>query len=66
MKYHAVISMLPRLLRAEEAADYVGGETMLRELAVPPTCKRKGLTVYDRLELDRAIEALKIKEAATR
>jgi hypothetical protein len=63
MKYHAVIAMLPRLLRAEEAADYVGGETMLRELNVKPTSRRKGCTLYDRHDLDRAIEAVKQKEA---
>ena len=56
MKYHAVIAMLPRLLRAEEAADYVGGETMLKELAVEPFSRRKGSTLYDRVDLDRAIE----------
>lgn len=64
MKYHAIIHMLPRLLRAEEACDYVGGPTMLRELGVEPTTKRKGLTLYDRQDLDRAIEKLKQEEAA--
>lgn len=63
MKYHAVIAMLPRMLRAEEAADYVGGQTMLKELGVEPTSRRKGCTLYDRHDLDRAIEALKAKEA---
>lgn len=64
MKYHAVIAMLPRLLRAEEAADYVGGETMLKELAVAPFSRRKGSTLYDRVDLDRAIDQRKYAEAA--
>ncbi|MDQ3621320.1 MAG: hypothetical protein M3463_02370 [Verrucomicrobiota bacterium] len=64
MKYHAVIAMLPRLLRAEEAADYVRGETMLKELAVPPFSRRKGSTLYDRVDLDRAIDKRKYAEAA--
>ena len=64
MKYHAVIAMLPRLLRAEEAADYVGGETMLKELAVEPFSRRKGSTLYDRVDLDRAIDERKYAEAA--
>lgn len=63
MRYHAIIHMLPRLLRADEACDYVGGPTMLRELNVAPTAQRKGLTVYDRQDLDRAIEKLKLDEA---
>ena len=64
MKYQAVIAMLPRLLRAEDAADYVGGETMLKELAVEPFSRRKGSTLYDRVDLDRAIDARKYAEAA--
>ncbi len=64
MKYQAVIAMLPRLLRAEDAADYVGGETMLKELAVEPFSRRKGSTLYDRVDLDRAIDARKYAGAA--
>lgn len=64
MKYHAVIHMLPRLLNAAEAADYVGGETMLKELGVEPVSRRKGSTLYDRQDLDRAIDALKFGDAA--
>jgi len=63
MKYHAVISMLPRLLSAADAADYVGGESMLKQLGVKPTSRRKSCTLYDRQDLDRAIDALKAREA---
>ena len=63
MKYHQVIVQLPRLLRAEEAADYVGGVTMLKELGVSPISKRKGCTLYDRTDLDQAIDKLKFAEA---
>ena len=65
MKYHAIINMLPRLLRSDEAEDYCGGGVILRELNVKPTMKRKNLTIYDRQDLDRAIEAMKVREAAT-
>ena len=64
MKYSAVIALPPRLLRAEDAADYVGGETMLKELAVEPISRRKGSTLYDRVDLDRAIDTRKYAEAA--
>lgn len=65
MKYHAIINLLPRMLGAAEARDYVGGQTMLRELSVKPTVQRKGLTLYDRQDLDRAIEKIKLAEART-
>lgn len=61
--YSAIIALLPRLLRSEHAEDYVGGSTMLKELGVKPVEKRKGLTLYDRFDLDAAIELRKRMEA---
>lgn len=63
MKYHQIIHTLPRLLTAAEAQDYVAGPTMLAVLAtdhgLEPVTQRKGLTVYDRTEIDLAVERLK-------
>lgn len=64
MKYHNIIAMLPRLLDAEAAADYVGGPKMLADLGVKPIVQKKGMTRYDRTELDRAIDKLKLAAAA--
>jgi hypothetical protein len=64
MKYQAVMNQLPRLLKADDAEDYVGGETMLRKLEVKPVHQGNRLTVYDRHELDAAIEKLKAERAA--
>jgi hypothetical protein len=64
MKYQAVITMLPRLLSASEAEDYVGGLTMLKELGVKPFSQKKGSTLYDRQDLDNAIDKRKLAEAA--
>src|SRR5688500_1209372 len=67
MKYASIIPTLPRLLRAQDASDYVAGETVLAELreryGVRPVVQKKGLTAYDRYDLDRAIEAMKSKRA---
>lgn len=62
MKYSHIMEMLPRLLRSEEAEDYVGGDVMLRELGVRPLKQRKGLTIYDRVDLDKAIDNLKAQK----
>lgn len=37
---------------------------MLKELAVVPFSRRKGSTLYDRVDLDRAIDKRKYAEAA--
>ena len=62
-KYHQIIHTLPRLLNAAEAEDYVAGPTMMTILAkehgLSPVTQRKGLTVYDRTEIDLAVEKLK-------
>lgn len=63
MKYHQVIFTLPRLLSAAESEDYVAGPTILEVLrtvhGLKPAEQRKGLTVYDRQEIDLAIEKMK-------
>jgi ribosomal protein S19E (S16A) len=65
MKYSAVIASLPRNLRLEDACDYVAGETLLRRLEragwLKPTVKEKGVTAYDRQDLDRCIERAKME-----
>lgn len=63
MKYTSIIASLPRLLRADDAADYCAGATVLAELCarfgVKPVVRKKGLTAYDRRDLDAAIEQMK-------
>jgi hypothetical protein len=65
MKYSSVIASLPRNLRLEDACDYVAGETLLRRLEragwLKPTVKEKGMTAYDRQDLDRCIERAKLE-----
>jgi hypothetical protein len=58
MTYSSLIHLLPRMLRKEDALDYVGGQTMLKDLGVRPTVQKKGITLYDRLKLDKALDAL--------
>ena len=54
-----------RLARSGQASlPNVGGETMLKDLAVAPFSRRKGSTLYDRVDLDRAIDKRKYAEAA--
>lgn len=65
VKYSQVIALLPRLLSARDAEDYVCGPTMLADLrehwGLKPLEQRKGLTVYDRHDIDRAIEQKKLR-----
>lgn len=61
MKAIALV-MLPRMMRPDVAEDYVGGsEVLKRALAkglVKARVKRKGLTLYDRHDLDRACDRI--------
>jgi len=59
----ARLGLAPRCLDRLEAAAYVGvGETtfdvMVGKGSMPPARKAEGRLVWDRLELDRAIDAL--------
>ena len=67
-KYHQIIHTLPRLLTAAETLDYVAGATVMGLLTndhgLKPVVKRNGLCVYDRTEIDHAVE--KLKQAARR
>lgn len=62
-----LISAWPRLMRRDLAQEYVGGETMLAELEsaelVSPAEQRNRLTLYDRHELDAAVDARRKKNA---
>jgi hypothetical protein len=52
----------PRLLRPNDAADYVGGEGMLKHFVkagwLEPVVQRKRLTVYRRADLDACCSRL--------
>lgn len=64
MKYQSIIASLPRLLSARDAEDYVAGPTILADLranfGLSPVEQRKGLTIYDRNDIDDAIERKKL------
>lgn len=64
--YSSVISSAPRLLNGRDAEDYVCGQTMLKQLCdqwgLRPIEKGPRLTVYDRHDIDAAIERKKIAE----
>lgn len=64
--YSSIIATLPRLMSARDTEDYVCGSTMLEQLVsqwgLRPIEKRKTLTVYDRVDVDLAIERKKIAE----
>jgi hypothetical protein len=61
---------LNRLLRPPEAAKYVGGEQVLAKLKewgwLRPLVERKRLTVYDRCDLDAAVDRLALDGWADR
>lgn len=63
------MAAVPRLLNARDAGDYVCGSTMLKQLCekwgLKPLEKGHKLTVYDRHDLDAAIERKKISEFQT-
>lgn len=54
------MNLLPRGLRSRDAEDYVGGATVLSELTrrwrLQPFMRQKGITVYDRHEIDAALD----------
>ena len=58
-----LIAAWPRFLRPDLAAEYVGGEIILKAMVTQkltrPKIQRKGFTVYDRLDLDAACDAFK-------
>ena len=73
MNYTSVMATVPRLLNGRDAADYVCSDSMLEKLCAEfglvPLEQGKRLTVYDRFDVDAAIERMKIarsKERATR
>lgn len=58
----AVLSW-PRLLAPDQAQEYVGGQAIFDDLRkrklVAPRVQKKGLTRYDRRELDAALDRWK-------
>jgi hypothetical protein len=52
----------PRMMRPDVAEDYVGGPEALKRMVaaklVAPKVKRKGLTLYDRIQLDLACDRI--------
>lgn len=67
MKYFAVIAQLPRFMDATETAHYVRLERILRrlknEFGLKPVEEKFGSTIYDRHDVDAAIERMKISNA---
>ena len=67
MNYSSIMASLPRLLISRDAEDYVAGGTMLKQLCekwgLRPIEKGHKLTIYDRFDLDAAIERKKIAES---
>jgi hypothetical protein len=66
MNYSSIMAAVPRLLNKRDAEDYVCGYTMLKQLCdrwgLRPIEKGNKLTVYDRHDLDAAIERKKMAE----
>ena len=64
VKYGDVIATLPRLLTARDAEDYVATPPMLGELrdawGLAPIEQRRGMTIYDRHDIDASIERMKL------
>lgn len=61
----------PRAFRAERAAAYLSMSTstflkLVEEGTMPKGIKVRGMTMWDRLELDAALENLKEREGARR
>ncbi len=63
LQFKSVVSTPARLLRLPDAIAYVGAEVILRELekhaGLKPYERRNKLTVYDRLEIDQAIDRMR-------
>ena len=58
MKTIALV-ILPRMMRPDVAEDYVSAEVLRRALAaglIKAKVQKKGLTLYDRHDLDRACD----------
>jgi predicted DNA-binding transcriptional regulator AlpA len=61
----------PRMMRADRAAAYVAMSTsqflkMVREREMPQAIKIHGMTLWDRLELDAAVDDWKAKQEPRR
>ena len=67
MTYTSLMATVPRLLSTRDTEDYVCGPTMLKllctEWRLRPFHSGTRLTVYDRLDIDAAIERKKIADA---
>jgi hypothetical protein len=67
MNYLSVMATLPRLLNGRDAADYVCSHSILKKLCehygLRPIEKGHRLTVYDRFDVDAAIERMKLAKA---
>lgn len=70
MTYTSVMATVPRLLNGRDAADYVCSDSMLEmlcaEYGLHPLQQGKRLTVYDRFDVDAAIERMKVAKAKER
>jgi len=70
-KLHDNFAYPPRTFRAERAAAYVSMSTskflsLVEEGVMPKGFKVDGMALWDRLDLDAAVENLKAQEAAPR
>lgn len=53
------LPFVPRMMRAREAAPYIGVSVhTLRELPIPARRPRPGIVLYDRLDLDAWADSL--------
>ena len=66
MSYARIIALLPRLMDTRSTEDYCCGPTMVKQLieqwGLRPIEKGNRLTVYDRVDVDAAIERKKMAE----
>lgn len=66
MKYAEVVAQAPRLMIKKDAEDYCAVPSVLAELeerwGLKPFEKKAGKTIYDRIEIDQAIEYKKRSE----
>ena len=66
MSYARSVALLPRLMDTRSTEDYCCGPTMLKQLieqwGLRPIEKGHRLTVYDRVDVDAAIERKKIAQ----
>jgi len=59
-----MFSFAPRMMRPDVAKAYAGGEDVLERLEakglLAPKVRKKRITLYDRVELDRALDRIEI------